>query len=59
MSDLEKYPYHTQTVERHVKIAADGTRSGCGKERREGYTGAKLESLKSMAKYTTKSDWKS
>ena len=59
MPDLEKYPCHTQAVERHVKVVTDAARSVCGKERREGYIQAKLESSKKMSKYTTKSEWKS
>ena len=59
MPDLEKYPCHTQAVERHVKVITDSARSVCGKERREGYIRAKLESRKRMSKYFTKSEWKS
>lgn len=59
MPDLEKYPCHTQAVERHVKVITDAARSVCGKERREGYIRAKLESRKRMSKYSTKSEWKS
>ena len=55
--DLKKYPCHTQAVERHVKVVTDAARSVCGKERREGFIRAKLESRKKMSKYTTKSDW--
>ena len=43
MPDLEKYPCHTQAVERYVKVVTDVARSVCGKERREGYIRAKLE----------------
>ena len=59
MPDLEKYPCHTQAVERHIKVITDAARSVCGKERREGYIRAKLESRKRMSKYSTKSEWKS
>src|SRR5688572_14289622 len=32
MSDLEKYPCHTQAVEKHVKVVTDAARPVCGKE---------------------------
>lgn len=59
MPHLEKYPCHTQAVERHIKVVTDAAKCVCGKERREGYIRAKLESRKKMSKYTTKSEWKS
>jgi hypothetical protein len=59
MLQIENYPCHTQAVERHVKLVTDAASSVCGKERREGYIRAKIESRKKMSKYTTKSDWKS
>jgi len=59
MSDIEKYPCHTQAVERYVKVVTDASWSVCGKERREGYFRAKLEFRKKMSKYTTKTEWTS
>lgn len=59
MPHLKKYPCHTQAVERHIKVVTDAAKSVCGKERREGYIRAKLESHKKMSKYTTKNEWKS
>jgi len=42
MPDLEKYPCHTQAVERHIKILIDTSEAVYGKERREGCIGAKF-----------------
>ena len=36
MPCFEKYPCHTQAVQRHVKMVTDAAKSVCGKERREG-----------------------
>ena len=63
MPYLEKYPCHTQAIKRHIEVVTDAAKSVCGKECREGYIRAKLESRKTMSKYIyiyiTKSDWKS
>jgi len=58
MPYLEKFPCHTQAVERHVKMVTEAGKSVCGKERREGYIRAKIASRKNMTKYNTKCDWK-
>ncbi|KAK4884145.1 hypothetical protein RN001_000416 [Aquatica leii] len=42
--DLVKFPCHTQAVERHVKIVSKASLSVSGKESRDGYVMAKLQS---------------
>ena len=46
MPHLEKYPCHTQAVERHIKVVTDAAKWVYGKEHREGYIRAKLKSRK-------------
>ena len=55
--ELDKFPCHTQAVERHIKIVTEASAAVCGELRQDGYIRAKLESQKQMAKYSTKKDW--
>lgn len=56
--DLVKFPCHTQAVERHVKIVSEASLSVSGKESRDGYVMAKLQSRSEMPVFETKKDFK-
>ncbi|KAK4880959.1 hypothetical protein RN001_004278 [Aquatica leii] len=56
--DLVKFPCHTQAVERHVKIVSEASLSVSGKESRDGYVMAKLQSRSEMPVFETKKEYK-
>lgn len=54
---LEKYPCHTQSVERCVKLVTEASASVCGAEARDGFIRATVASRKCMPFFNTKADF--
>lgn len=52
--DFARYPCHTQSVERHVKLVTEASQAVCGPEKRDGFIRARLESRSKMPKLDTK-----
>lgn len=52
--DFARYPCHTQAVERHIKLVTEASEMVCGKEKRDGFIRARLESRMKMPKLDTK-----
>ena len=57
MFKFPKFPYHTQSVERCVKLTK-AAGSVAGVKAREGFIAAKLDSRKIMPKFNSKKDFK-
>jgi hypothetical protein len=53
-----RFPCHTQSVERHIKLVTEASENVCGQERRDGYIRSKLQSRLVMPKFETKADYK-
>ena len=54
---LDKFPCHTQSVERHIKVVTEASAAVCGELRRDGFIRAKLLSRQSMPEFGSKKDW--
>ena len=54
---MKNIPYHSQQVERHVKLVTDAASHVVGESRRDGVIFCKVESQKENPKYLTKSDY--
>lgn len=54
---LEKFPCHTEAVERCVKLVTEASTSVCGQKKRDGLIRVRLLSRKNMPKFDTKSDY--
>ncbi|KAK0055677.1 hypothetical protein Bpfe_014952 [Biomphalaria pfeifferi] len=52
--DFARYPCHTQSVERHIKLVTEASQVVCGLEKRHGFIKARLESRLKMPKLDTK-----
>ncbi|KAK0066937.1 hypothetical protein Bpfe_003672 [Biomphalaria pfeifferi] len=52
--DFARYPCHTQSVERHIKLVTEASQVVCGPEKRDGFIRARLESRSKMPKLDTK-----
>lgn len=53
-----KFPCHTQSVERCVKLVTEAAEKVCGHENRDGYIRATLKSRQLMHKFGSKSEFK-
>ena len=51
---FSSYPCHTQAVERHIKLVTEASAAVCGKESRDGFIQARLESQAKMPRFETK-----
>ncbi|GBO36602.1 hypothetical protein AVEN_148832-1 [Araneus ventricosus] len=56
--DFIKFPSHSQTVERIVKLVTEASRKRVGPQNRDGFIRATLESRKQMSQFETKTDYK-
>ncbi|KAK0042646.1 hypothetical protein Bpfe_027944 [Biomphalaria pfeifferi] len=52
--DFARYPCHTQSVERHIKLVTEASQVVGGPEKRDGFIRARLESKSKMPKLDTK-----
>lgn len=55
--DFTKFPCHTQSVERGVKITTEAASSVAGNKAREGFIAAKINSRQIMPKFNSKKDF--
>ena len=53
-----RFPCHTQSVERHIRLVTEASENVCGQERRDSYIRSKLQSRLLMPKFETKADYK-
>ncbi|GBO05552.1 hypothetical protein AVEN_208218-1 [Araneus ventricosus] len=56
--DFIKFPSHTQSVERIVKLITETSRKRVGPQNRDGFIKATLESRKQMSQFESKKDYK-
>ena len=56
--EIQKFPCHTQAVERCVKLVTEASNKVCGHEARDGYIRATLKSRSVMPHFSKKSDFK-
>lgn len=56
--DLMKFPCHTQSVERIVKLVTESCTKVCGEENRDGYIRATMLSRSVMPSFNSKSEFK-
>ena len=54
---FDRYPCHTQAVERCIKVVTEASQSVCGKNRRDGFIRTRLESRAKMPVFDTKRDF--
>ena len=51
---FDRYPCHTQAVERLIKVVTEASKAVCGENRRDGFIRTKLESRAKMPVFNTK-----
>ncbi|GBO43126.1 hypothetical protein AVEN_51778-1 [Araneus ventricosus] len=56
--EIQKFPCHTQAVERCIKLVTEASNKVCGREAREGYIRATLKSTSVIPNISKKSDFK-
>ncbi|GBN60878.1 hypothetical protein AVEN_120277-1 [Araneus ventricosus] len=56
--EIQKFPYHTQAVERCIKLVTEASNKVCGHEARDGSIRATLKSILVMPNFAKKSDFK-
>ncbi|GBN46834.1 hypothetical protein AVEN_228689-1 [Araneus ventricosus] len=56
--EIQKFPCHTQAVERCIKLVTEASNKACGHEARDGYIRATLKSRSIMPNFSKKSDFK-
>ena len=56
--DFEKFPCHTQAVERCVKLVTEASSKVCGHSARDGFIRATLLSRSAMPTFSHKSEYK-
>ncbi|GBN03242.1 hypothetical protein AVEN_229021-1 [Araneus ventricosus] len=56
--DIQKFPCHTQAVERCIKLVTEASNKVCGREARDGSIRATLKSTSVMLNISKKSDFK-
>ena len=54
---FDRYPCHTQAVERWIKVVTEASKSACRKNRRDGFIRTRLESKAKMPIFETKWDF--
>jgi hypothetical protein len=57
MFEFEKYPLHTQAVERAIKVVSDVSSHVCGQESRDGFIQPRLASRERISKFESKKDY--
>ena len=55
--NVQRFPCHTQVVERLIKLVTEASSSVCGEEARDGFIRAKLASRSRISKFETKSQY--
>ncbi|CAG9794368.1 unnamed protein product [Diatraea saccharalis] len=55
--DIEKYPCHTQAVERCVKLVTEASASVCGPDARDGFIRTRIKSRQEIPIFDTKSQY--
>jgi hypothetical protein len=55
--DFEKYPLHTQAVERTIKLVSDASSRVCGQDSRDGYIHTRLASRERIPKFESRKDY--
>ena len=55
--DMDKFPCHTQSVERCVKLVTEAASAVCGPEARHGFIRCKLQARALMPKFESKLDY--
>ena len=55
--EFERFPCHTQSVERGVKLVTEASAAVCGTDARDGFIRARIDSRKDMPYFNTKSDF--
>ncbi|GBL94044.1 hypothetical protein AVEN_185018-1 [Araneus ventricosus] len=58
IKEIQKFPCHTQTVERCIKLVIEASNKVCGRESRDGYIRATLKSRSVMLNISKKSYFK-
>ena len=56
--DFPKYPCHTQSVERCIKLVTEASAAVCGLKARDGFIRVRLESRKIMPSFNTKAEYR-
>jgi hypothetical protein len=56
--NIEKFPCHTQSVERCVKLVTEAAGTVCGPGARDGYIRSRLQARGLMPKFETKQDYR-
>ncbi|GBN17975.1 hypothetical protein AVEN_161558-1 [Araneus ventricosus] len=56
--EIQKFPCHTQAVERCIKLVTEASNKVCGHEARDGYIRATLKFRSVMPNFSKKSDFK-
>ena len=56
--DFPKYPCHTQSVERCIKLVTEASAAVCGLKARAGFIRVRLESRKIMPSFNTKAEYR-
>jgi hypothetical protein len=56
--EFERFPCHTQAVERCVKIVTEASLAVCGEVSRDGFIRSRLEGRHLMPVFNTKSDYR-
>ena len=55
--EFDRYPCHTQSVERYVKIVTEASLALCGQPARDGFIRSRLEARSIMPVLNTKSEY--
>ena len=56
---VKKYPNHTQSVERSIKLVTDASKAVYGFDARDGFIRARMQSRSMMPQYDSKKDFSS
>lgn len=57
LMDFEKYPCHTQAVERCVKLVTEASLALCGPEARDGFIRTRIKARQDIPVFDTKSQY--
>jgi len=58
LREMLKFPCHTQSVERCVKLVTEASLAVCGPEARDGFIRARLKARRTLPSFETKKDYK-
>lgn len=56
--DFPKFPCHTQSVERCVKLVTEASASVCGADSKDGFIRVRIETQNNMPKFETKGQYR-